>query len=66
MVGLANVKADVRAIIDEIQVNEWRRIIFTGPHGTGKGRMPTREGLRLLSVDDLLTATRTAALVTSD
>jgi hypothetical protein len=48
MIGLANVKADVRALIDEIQVNEWRRsaglavgiashhLIFTGPPGTGK------------------------------
>ena len=48
MVGLAGVKAEVRALIDEIQVNEWRRIsglavgsvgnhlIFTGAPGTGK------------------------------
>ncbi len=48
MIGLANIKADVRALIDEIQVNEWRRsaglavgiashhLIFTGPPGTGK------------------------------
>ena len=48
MVGLAGVKAEVRALIDEIQVNEWRReaglavgaaghhLIFTGAPGTGK------------------------------
>lgn len=48
MVGLATVKADVRALIDEIQVNEWRRsaglgvgtashhLVFAGPPGTGK------------------------------
>ena len=48
MVGLAGVKAEVRALIDEIQVNEWRRsaglsvggmshhLIFAGAPGTGK------------------------------
>jgi parallel beta-helix repeat protein len=48
LVGLAGVKAEVRALIDEIQVNEWRRaaglavgavshhLIFTGAPGTGK------------------------------
>lgn len=48
MVGLAGVKAEVKAIIDEIQVNEWRRsaglsvdgmsnhLIFAGAPGTGK------------------------------
>jgi len=48
MVGLAGIKAEVRALIDEIQVNEWRRgaglavgavshhLIFTGAPGTGK------------------------------
>jgi hypothetical protein len=48
MIGLASVKAEVRALIDEIQVNEWRRnaglsvgaashhLIFTGAPGTGK------------------------------
>jgi len=48
MVGLLSVKAEVRALIDEIQVNEWRReaglavgtvshhLIFTGAPGTGK------------------------------
>ncbi|MFG1920464.1 right-handed parallel beta-helix repeat-containing protein [Cryptosporangium sp. NPDC048952] len=48
MVGLGGVKAEVRALIDEIQVNEWRRsaglavgamshhLIFAGAPGTGK------------------------------
>jgi parallel beta-helix repeat protein len=48
MIGLAGVKREVRALIDEIQVNEWRRsaglavgtvshhLIFTGAPGTGK------------------------------
>ncbi|GAA3386865.1 right-handed parallel beta-helix repeat-containing protein [Cryptosporangium minutisporangium] len=48
MVGLEGVKAEVRALIDEIQVNEWRRsaglavgamshhLIFAGAPGTGK------------------------------
>jgi len=48
MIGLYGVKAEVRALIDEIQVNEWRRsaglavgavshhLIFTGAPGTGK------------------------------
>lgn len=48
MVGLDGVKAEVRSIIDEIQVNEWRRsaglavdgmsnhLIFAGAPGTGK------------------------------
>lgn len=48
MVGLAGVKAEVKAIIDEIQVNEWRQtaglsvdgmsnhLIFAGAPGTGK------------------------------
>jgi parallel beta-helix repeat protein len=48
MVGLDGVKAEVRGLIDEIQVNEWRRsaglpvgaagnhLIFAGPPGTGK------------------------------
>jgi parallel beta-helix repeat protein len=48
MVGLAAVKAEVRGLIDEIQVNEWRRgaglavdqtshhLIFAGAPGTGK------------------------------
>ena len=48
MVGLAGVKDEVRTLIDEIQVNEWRQmsglsvgnlshhLIFTGAPGTGK------------------------------
>jgi hypothetical protein len=48
MVGLPGVKAEVRALVDEIQVNEWRRsaglsigavshhLIFAGAPGTGK------------------------------
>ncbi|GAA0726658.1 hypothetical protein GCM10010199_38430 [Dactylosporangium roseum] len=48
MVGLAGVKDEVRALIDEIQVNEWRRsaglavggmshhLVFAGAPGTGK------------------------------
>ncbi|MBB5867561.1 parallel beta-helix repeat protein [Allocatelliglobosispora scoriae] len=48
LVGLPGVKAEVRAVIDEIQVNEWRRsgglsvtpssghLIFAGAPGTGK------------------------------
>jgi Holliday junction resolvasome RuvABC ATP-dependent DNA helicase subunit len=48
MIGLNGVKAEVRSLIDEIQVNEWRRsaglsvgavshhLIFTGAPGTGK------------------------------
>jgi hypothetical protein len=48
MVGLSGVKDEVRAIIDEIQVNEWRRsaglavggashhLVFAGAPGTGK------------------------------
>jgi parallel beta-helix repeat protein len=48
MVGLEGVKAEVRSMIDEIQVNEWRRsaglavggashhLVFAGAPGTGK------------------------------
>jgi len=48
MIGLGRVKNEVRALIDEIQVNDWRRreglavdavsqhLIFTGAPGTGK------------------------------
>jgi hypothetical protein len=48
MIGLGSVKAEVRSLIDEIQVNEWRRseglsvgttsnhLVFAGAPGTGK------------------------------
>ncbi|WP_370964206.1 right-handed parallel beta-helix repeat-containing protein [Amycolatopsis sp. cg9] len=48
MVGLPGVKAEVRALVDELQVNEWRRraglpvgptghhLVFAGAPGTGK------------------------------
>ncbi|WP_344241449.1 AAA family ATPase [Kribbella hippodromi] len=48
MVGLASVKDEVRSLIDELQVNEWRRkaglpigslshhLVFAGAPGTGK------------------------------
>ncbi|MFE0025222.1 right-handed parallel beta-helix repeat-containing protein [Amycolatopsis sp. NPDC059021] len=48
MIGLPGVKAEVRSLIDELQVNEWRRraglpvgstghhLIFAGAPGTGK------------------------------
>ncbi|GAA2629340.1 hypothetical protein GCM10010399_71420 [Dactylosporangium fulvum] len=48
LIGLAGVKSEVRALIDEIQVNEWRRsggltvtptsthLVFAGSPGTGK------------------------------
>lgn len=48
MIGLETVKREVRGLIDEIQVNEWRRseglsvgmvshhLVFTGAPGTGK------------------------------
>ncbi|GAA4523790.1 right-handed parallel beta-helix repeat-containing protein [Amycolatopsis samaneae] len=48
MIGLPEVKAEVRALVDELQVNEWRRraglpvggaahhLIFAGAPGTGK------------------------------
>ncbi|MEJ2858049.1 MULTISPECIES: right-handed parallel beta-helix repeat-containing protein [unclassified Saccharothrix] len=48
MIGLPQVKAEVRALVDELQVNEWRRaaglpvgptghhLVFAGAPGTGK------------------------------
>ncbi|WP_432832748.1 right-handed parallel beta-helix repeat-containing protein [Dactylosporangium sp. CA-092794] len=65
LVGLAGVKDEVRALVDEIQVNEWRReaglgvssssqhLIFAGAPGTGKTTVARIYG-RLLSAMGVL------------